>query len=202
MIDWKAVQKCAAYAAIAHQGQFRKDGKTPFIVHPARVALLTYSSINDEVASTEGICTGWVHDVIEDCCEDALGFNIRNHTVSFREYLLENVPYEIATNIINMVIDLTKHTDPDASKEQIHKKYYECLAERGGRVTQVIKFCDCTDNLLDMNNMTPKGRRWYIRDTKQLIKILGSKVKSVDENIYNLLIDTLKAKEEEFKRIA
>jgi len=44
----------------AHAGQFRRDGITPYILHPAAVV----SRLNGE--SPEVLATAWLHDVIED----------------------------------------------------------------------------------------------------------------------------------------
>ncbi|MDD1708494.1 MAG: hypothetical protein LUQ33_04910, partial [Methanoregulaceae archaeon] len=57
----KAVETASKAATEAHRGQTRKDGKTPFIVHPERVAKC--------VAHYGGnhISIAWLHDVMEDC---------------------------------------------------------------------------------------------------------------------------------------
>jgi (p)ppGpp synthase/HD superfamily hydrolase len=65
-INYYLIQKCSEYAAIAHQGQYRKDKKTPYIVHPARVAsLVSMSCTNRDTV----ICSAWLHDVLEDCVD-------------------------------------------------------------------------------------------------------------------------------------
>ena len=51
-------EKCKEIAQKAHAGQFRKDGKTPYIVHPLAVA----SVIEDPKTK----CAAVLHDVIED----------------------------------------------------------------------------------------------------------------------------------------
>jgi (p)ppGpp synthase/HD superfamily hydrolase len=50
-------------ATRAHKGQFRRDGKTPYIKHPALVAKLVQDSFNETRA------VAWLHDVIEDTDE-------------------------------------------------------------------------------------------------------------------------------------
>ena len=45
-----------------HNGQFRRDGVTPYINHPAEVVRLLEKSN----ASAHEIAAGWLHDVIED----------------------------------------------------------------------------------------------------------------------------------------
>lgn len=50
-------------ATMAHAGQVRRDGVTPYIAHPARVAMrLRYHG--DSV-----IAAAWLHDVLEDTTE-------------------------------------------------------------------------------------------------------------------------------------
>lgn len=42
-----------------HEGQFRNDGVTPYIIHPEAVA--------SKFSDPKFIATAWLHDVIEDC---------------------------------------------------------------------------------------------------------------------------------------
>lgn len=57
------VDKAIAFATKAHEGQFRKGTKRPFIVHPLEVGKLVSSMTGDE----EVICAAYLHDTIEDC---------------------------------------------------------------------------------------------------------------------------------------
>lgn len=61
-------QQAAAFAARAHQGQLRKDGKTPYVAHVFRVALTVRDvfACDDEAA----LCTALLHDTIEDTPTD------------------------------------------------------------------------------------------------------------------------------------
>lgn len=67
-MDTPLWQKAASYAARAHQGQLRKDGKTPYTAHPFRVAMTVRDvfGCDDEVA----ICCALLHDTIEDTATD------------------------------------------------------------------------------------------------------------------------------------
>lgn len=49
-------------ATQAHKGQVRKDGKTPYILHPVRVA----NQFNDDFKKTIAV----LHDVLEDTNQD------------------------------------------------------------------------------------------------------------------------------------
>lgn len=53
------IAKAIDLASSAHLGQFRRDGVTPYIEHPARVAKRL---IGDEEAQA----VAWLHDVLED----------------------------------------------------------------------------------------------------------------------------------------
>ena len=57
------IKSAADHASRAHQGQFRKDRKTPYITHPARVAGLVGTFNGSHLA----IIAAWLHDVYEDC---------------------------------------------------------------------------------------------------------------------------------------
>ena len=51
------------FATKAHEGQFRKGTRRPYIVHPIEVADIVSSMTKDE----EVICAAVLHDTIEDC---------------------------------------------------------------------------------------------------------------------------------------
>jgi (p)ppGpp synthase/HD superfamily hydrolase len=54
--------KALIYATIAHEGQFRNDGITPYIIHPMMVANHVKRYTDDE----DIINAAYLHDVIED----------------------------------------------------------------------------------------------------------------------------------------
>ena len=51
------------FATKAHEGQFRKGTRRPYIVHPIEVADIVSTMTKDE----EVICAAVLHDTIEDC---------------------------------------------------------------------------------------------------------------------------------------
>ena len=63
MIYSQKIREAIDFAVWAHEGQKRKDGKTPYIVHPLAVALL----LTKAGASEETVIAGLLHDIIEDC---------------------------------------------------------------------------------------------------------------------------------------
>lgn len=68
----------------AHEGQFRKDGKTRFITHPEAVAKSFVYKVYQAV--------GWLHDVVEAS------------NISFADLLNEGIPFEV----VSLVEVLTK----------------------------------------------------------------------------------------------
>lgn len=56
------IEKALERAAILHQNQKRKDGATPYIIHPVAVAIILSNYTEDE----EIIAAGLLHDTLED----------------------------------------------------------------------------------------------------------------------------------------
>ena len=57
------IEKAIAFAAKAHEGQFRKGTSRPYIVHPLEVSEIVSQMTEDE----EVIAAAVLHDTIEDC---------------------------------------------------------------------------------------------------------------------------------------
>ena len=57
------VEEAIAFATKAHEGQYRKGTKRPYIVHPLEVAKIVSTMTKDE----DVICAAVLHDTIEDC---------------------------------------------------------------------------------------------------------------------------------------
>ncbi len=57
------IEKATAFAVKAHEGQFRKGTKRPYIQHPLEVGNIVATMTNDE----EIISAAILHDTIEDC---------------------------------------------------------------------------------------------------------------------------------------
>ncbi|MEM9372561.1 MAG: HD domain-containing protein [Planctomycetota bacterium] len=68
-------QRAASFASRCHQGQMRRDRKTPYIAHPFRVAMTVRDvfGCDDHVA----LCCALLHDTIEDTATDYDDINRR-----------------------------------------------------------------------------------------------------------------------------
>lgn len=108
-----------AIAKKAHQGQFRRDGKTPYIKHPEAVA----ESVQAE--GSEAVATAWLHDVLED-------------TETTSEQLREA---GIPPIVIDAVELLTRE------KGQSYEDYLHWVAQN--EITRKVKIADILHNLGD-----------------------------------------------------
>ena len=56
------IKKAAEFARIAHEGEYRKGSRIPYIYHPMEVALLVAGMTRDR----DVIAAAYLHDVLED----------------------------------------------------------------------------------------------------------------------------------------
>ncbi|OYV87741.1 MAG: hypothetical protein B7Z73_09670, partial [Planctomycetia bacterium 21-64-5] len=68
VMEFKSLLSAISFAARAHEGQFRKDGETPYIAHPLRV--MTVASQLFGVSDLEALMAAVLHDTIEDTRTD------------------------------------------------------------------------------------------------------------------------------------
>tara|TARA_R110000824_G_scaffold139758_2_gene305139 strand:+ start:1219 stop:1647 length:429 start_codon:yes stop_codon:yes gene_type:complete len=100
------VYAAKALAELAHKDQFRRDGVTPYIVHPQEVASRVKGDNSAEMVA-------WLHDVVED-------------TLFSLEYLRE---YGIQDDVITAV-DLLTHKDREPYMEYIGRIKGNALATK------------------------------------------------------------------------
>jgi len=62
------IQRARGFAHTCHEGQFRHDNATPYIIHPEVVA-----SIVEQLGGGEQeITVAWLHDTMEDCVQQGV----------------------------------------------------------------------------------------------------------------------------------
>jgi len=122
-----AWQRAASYAARRHESQRRKDGQTPYVAHPFRVAmtLLLVFEIDDPVAT----CAALLHDVLEDTPADY-------------DELYEQFGSDVAAAVAALTKDM-RLPEPEREAE-----YDRQIAEAGWRV-KAVKLADVYDNMCD-----------------------------------------------------
>lgn len=142
-------QEAAAVAARAHRHQERKDGRTPYFSHPARVALTI--AVVFECADEKILAAALLHDVIEDT------------TVDYDELL-----GEFDREIADIVAALSK--DKRMIEPCREREYREALAGSPWQV-KLIKLADVYDNLADAQDR--EARRKLIGKARDALEIAG-----------------------------
>jgi guanosine-3',5'-bis(diphosphate) 3'-pyrophosphohydrolase len=148
-------------AARAHDRTFRKDGNTPYIVHPARVATLVEHFGGNHIA----IIVAWVHDVFEDCnsevCEEV-------------EEIIHKLPLQIGeiAKIHAIITALTKRSNIPKD-ERMRESLDRILVSPQEAV--LIKICDRIDNLIDAQSRDKEFNDKYYKEAEVIGSILGDK---------------------------
>jgi (p)ppGpp synthase/HD superfamily hydrolase len=171
-----SIKSAADHASRAHKGQLRKDRRTPYIVHPARVAGYVSMFGGSHVA----IIAAWLHDVYEDCTPEWISL-----TDSFIAAL--PLPGDDQQDIADIVEALTKkNTIPGKAAR---------LSDSVGRILDappeatLVKICDRIDNFLDTACRDGQVRKRYLVSTDEIIDRLSVRA---DFNGYERAMNTLK----------
>lgn len=129
-------QAASAFAARAHAGQLRKDGRTPYVSHCFRVAMTVRDVYQcaDEVA----IAAALLHDTIEDTDTD-----------------YDDVHDSFGREIADCVAALTKNMILPESEREV--EYDRRLADADWRA-RLIKLADVYDNLSELSRTTELGK--------------------------------------------
>jgi len=132
--DLSLWQHAASFAAWKHRHQIRKDGRTPYIAHPFRVAMTVREVFGCDDAST--LAAALLHDTIED-------------TLTDYDELAETFGAQIA----DLVASLTKNMAmPDEKREA---DYDHRLMQADWRA-KLIKLGDVYDNCCDLPDRSPE----------------------------------------------
>lgn len=127
-VEPKLWQLAASYAARAHNHQYRKDKKTPFVAHPFRVAMVLRDifGCDDEVA----LCTALLHDTIEDTRTD-----------------FDNLHKRFGRKVAECTACMTKNM---LLIEEEREKDYDKRLAKGPWQARLVKLADVYDNGLDL----------------------------------------------------
>jgi guanosine-3',5'-bis(diphosphate) 3'-pyrophosphohydrolase len=130
-------RRAASFAARAHQGQFRKDGLTPYAAHPARVAATVGVLFGCDDA--EALAIAWLHDTIEDSTTD-----------------YEDLAEAFGVAVADGVASLSKNP---ALPEPERERMYDEGLERAGWRPKLVKLADVLDNMADLATDAPAPLR-------------------------------------------
>ncbi len=155
------IEEAREFAYRAHEGQFRKGTKRPYIVHPVEVAEIVATMTKDE----EVISAALLHDTVEDCCsvtEDVL-----------RERFGERVTY------------LVMQETEDKSKTWEERKSATIQSLRSApREVQMIGLADKLSNMRDIDKDYPVlGEELWKRFRMQSKSAMGWYYNGVRESL-------------------
>src|SRR5690625_4625847 len=119
-------EKALSFAKQAHKGQFRKNSKDPYVTHPIRVASL----LKKANASTELICAGYLHDVVEDT-----------------PFTLDDLRYHFGSRVTELVQSNTE----DKTKSWLERKQHTIdTIKYAEKEVKYLIVADKLDNLLSL----------------------------------------------------
>lgn len=182
VIRMAVIKAAADHASQAHMGQLRKDRRTPYITHPARVAALVGMFNSSHVA----VVSAWLHDVYEDCSPDWI-----KRTDVFIEGL--HLSSDEKADIAAIVDALTKKNTIKGKAARLSNSLDRIL-EAPPEAT-LVKLCDRIDNLLDSADRNGGFTKRYLASTDEVIGKLEVRASLYGyEPALNLLIRIRSAK--------
>ncbi|MFH1785785.1 MAG: HD domain-containing protein [Candidatus Micrarchaeota archaeon] len=138
-----SLSKAIKLARKVHLDQFRRDGKTPYFIHPKRVAKL----VKLMGGSEEQIILAYLHDVIENFNGD-------------KNFLLSEIKTIFGEKISKLLLLLTRE------KNQSYGVYLRKI--RRNKTVLLVKLCDMIDNLSD--DPTEKQKIKYLSVFIELVE--------------------------------
>jgi len=120
-------QQAASFAAREHRGHLRKDGTTPYVAHPFRVAM----TVRTVFGCDDAVClaAAMLHDTIEDCATD-----------------YDDILEAFGEDVANCVAALTKDMRlPEPERE----RRYDAQLEAADWRAKLVKLADVYDNTCD-----------------------------------------------------
>ncbi len=146
MADDDLIARASKFAAERHDGQLRKDGVTPYIVHPRGVAEILRRELG--VTDPEVLAAGLLHDTIEDTRTD-----------------YDDLQERFGPRVAGLVAALTKDKRlPEARRED---EYFAQL----GRASLEAKLCKAADTLYNLRDSGPAQRPKAVAKARRLLEL-------------------------------
>jgi (p)ppGpp synthase/HD superfamily hydrolase len=154
------IKAAADHASRAHNGQMRKDRRTPYITHPARVAGLVGTFNGSHIA----IIAAWLHDVYEDCSPD---------WILQTDEVIDDLPLpaDDRQGIAAIVDAMTKKNTIPGKADRLTDSLDRIL-DAPPEAT-LVKLCDRIDNLLDSADRNGGFTKRYLASTDEVIEKLS-----------------------------
>ncbi|MFQ6752614.1 MAG: HD domain-containing protein [Clostridia bacterium] len=162
------------FATKKHHGQMRKDGVTPYIVHPVGVADLVAEFAQDNEYLDTMLVAALLHDTLEDT-----------------DTTYEEIYETFGDSVADIVDELT--SDKEACKRIGKGKYLKIKMQNMSEEALTIKIADRLYNMRDVACMKPEKIQQFIDQNIEIIDWLRHN----RANLTDTHIDLLKALEEE-----
>ncbi len=159
----RTIREAMRFALICHDGQTRKDGITPFIIHPLRMFAIITTKL--KIDDPEILAAALLHDTIEDTQTD-----------------YDEIAGKFSVTIADYVAGLT--IDTRLSKDQRHEEYLSRLKNQPWQV-KIIKLADMYDNSFDAKHLKDPVK-WVEKkkDELRIIEItIPNEYKSFSEEV-------------------
>lgn len=164
------IKKALYFSAEKHNGQYRKGGSVPYIVHPVLVAWGVWEYTKDE----EIIAAALLHDTLEDCPEVTME-------------LLQNEFGERIAGLVKEVsfLDGDKKTLPSwrARKEYYLKKLSNISSDAllivaADKMANMHGYFEALKSGIDVSKLsfggTPDDYRWYYGEVASILEMASS----------------------------
>ncbi|NUN50952.1 MAG: bifunctional (p)ppGpp synthetase/guanosine-3',5'-bis(diphosphate) 3'-pyrophosphohydrolase, partial [Candidatus Brocadiae bacterium] len=143
--------KAISFAARKHEGQRRKDGRTPYAAHPMRVATIAMREFG--VTDVEVLTAAVLHDTIEDTTAD-----------------FDDLAAAWGPRVAGWVTALTK--DKRLGEARREAEYFDGL-EAAPVEVKLCKLADTLDNLIDAESLPPAGRAKAVKKAREILRRFG-----------------------------
>lgn len=160
-----------------HKGQFRKDGKTPYITHPRQVfGLLKENEVKDRIV----LAASLLHDVLEDTPISRTGL--------FLDLTQNGVTPDKATAIVDLV-DQMSSPDKQLSVTSLFNRHTrKSMMARHFRYVSpeaaAIKIADRYCNLSDLDTIDDdEFKLLYAKESIKLVVALKSRIHGLIESL-------------------
>lgn len=165
-------EKALAFATLKHEGQTRKDGVTPYIIHPVGVAKIVEAYGGDEAQ----IVIAKLHDVIEDCeCTD--------------QEIYEEFGQDVADGVLALT-NTSKVERPDLNRAARKARDNAKLAKIDERY-KLVKLADIYYNVNDLAGFK-RGFAFKFLEEK---RVQAGVVREGSEELYLKIIESIDRQE-------
>lgn len=159
-VDSKKYAEAIQFAAMAHEGNYRKGTKVPYIAHVVETGLIAMSLTDDE----DTVVAAILHDIVEDTSYELIDIEKR-----FGSKVAELVSYESEDKMHDISPESSWKTRKEAFLDNLQKAPLEakviCLSDKLSNIRMSVKMHSekGDDMWLAFNQKDKKEQEWYYR---------------------------------------